>query len=220
MCNESRYIREIHRQKPSKGKLYLVFHLSLSHTEIAWAYPLENKLNLPPLSKFIGEINISTWPVKNARTGQPKLQPDFRHHFLTEWTHSSLMNQEPSLALSEDLSTLSAKSIFFPPGLLKYNWHITWYKFKVYNLLIWYNHIYTIHTHTHIYYIYNNIITVIASANTSNTSITSHNYCLFFVMRNFKIYPLSNFQVIIRKIKLLKKTLSGPSIRNICLISS
>lgn len=55
-------------RSPVKAR-YLVFHLSLSHTEIAWAYPLENKLNFLPLSKFIGEINISTWPLKPPELG-------------------------------------------------------------------------------------------------------------------------------------------------------
>ena len=63
--------------------------------------------------------------------------------------------------------------------LLRYNWHITLCKFKVYNMVIWYM------------YTFCKLITGIRLVNTSTTSC---NY-LFCEVRTFKIYSLSNFRV-------------------------
>ena len=62
---------------------------------------------------------------------------------------------------------------------LRYIWHIILYKFKVYNLLIWY-----------IYVLQNDYQHSLA-----NTCIITHNYHFFFVVRTFEIHSLSNFQV-------------------------
>ena len=82
---------------------------------------------------------------------------------------------------------LSCYRAFFPsisPTLLKCNWCKTLCKFQVCNVLI------QCDTVSHWYC---NVITTMAWA---NTSIMSHNCRFFFpVMRTFKIYCLSNFQV-------------------------
>ena len=74
----------------------------------------------------------------------------------------------------------------FPPSL-RYNWHITLCKFKMYKVLIW-------------SFIYCKMITTVGLV---NTCIPSHNYHFFFVVRIFKIYSLSLFQVYINNILLL-----------------
>ena len=77
-------------------------------------------------------------------------------------------------------SVCSSFSAHFPPALLRYNWHITLCKCKVYNLLIW-------------SLIYCKMITTGASA---NTSIMLHDYHFFFVLITFR----SNFRAIFRYI--------------------
>ena len=37
----------------------------------------------------------------------------------------------------EYIIILNNFSLFFLPVLLRYNWHTAWYKFKVYNIMIW-----------------------------------------------------------------------------------
>lgn len=66
------------------------------------------------------------------------------------------------------------------PDLLKCNWHIVLRKFKVHNMLISYISILQYDDH-------HSIIV--------NTSHMSHNYYFFFVVRPFKVYTLSKFQV-------------------------
>ena len=64
-------------------------------------------------------------------------------------------------------------------SLLRYNWHVTLYKFKVYKILIWYT-----------YMLQNYAVGL------PNTSIMSHNYQFFFMVRLFKICSLATFQYI------------------------
>ena len=73
----------------------------------------------------------------------------------------------------------SLELLYFSLALLRHNWHETLYKFKVYNMLIWYN------------YLWRMITTQVPA----NTSITSYNYHFFFVMRIYKFYSLNNSQV-------------------------
>ena len=72
------------------------------------------------------------------------------------------------------------------PASLRYNWHITLCKFKMYKVLIW-------------SFIYCKMITTVGLG---NTYIPSHNYHVFFVVRIFSMF-LSMFQVYINNIVLL-----------------
>ena len=61
---------------------------------------------------------------------------------------------------------------------LRYNWHITWCKFKVYNVMIWFKYILWNAYHRRLV----------------DTSFTSHNYH-FVIVRTLKLYSYSNFQL-------------------------
>ena len=64
-----------------------------------------------------------------------------------------------------------------PLALLRYNWHIPLYKFKVYNLMIWYMH----------------ILQMIATIRLVSTSTISHDYLLCVLWEYLR--SISNFQV-------------------------
>ena len=66
---------------------------------------------------------------------------------------------------------------FILPALLKYNWYIALYKWKVHDILIW--------------YIYILKITIVVLA---DNSIMSHNYHFFFWSKHL-ICSINNFQV-------------------------
>lgn len=59
----------------------------------------------------------------------------------------------------------------FSSRFVEYDWHITLYNFTVYSVFIWYT------------YIFHNDYTIVLAS----TSIMSHNYHFFFVLRTFKI---------------------------------
>ena len=73
-----------------------------------------------------------------------------------------------------------SEDILFFPALVRYNWHITLCKLKVYSVVIWYTLRYC------------KMITAIALA---NTYIMSYICYFIFVVRTFEIYSLSNFLV-------------------------
>lgn len=69
--------------------------------------------------------------------------------------------------------------IYFFPVLLSYNGQVALCKYMVYYVLIWYTYIFQNNDHHSI----------------SHTHIPSRNYHFFFVVRTFKFYFVSNFQV-------------------------
>lgn len=95
------------------------------------------------------------------------------------------------------------KHLSFFSTLLKYNWHTTLCKFKMYKILIWYT-----------YVLKNDTTTVLA-----NTSMPSHNYSFFVVMKTFKMYPHSSFQVYNTLLFAIITMLYIRSLELICLIT-
>ena len=81
--------------------------------------------------------------------------------------------------------------ILFPPALLRYNWHITLHKFKVYSVMIWCTY---------------------RSQNIYHDKVSYHilhprNYYFVVVVRRCKVYSLCNFHVYITVLLTLATTL-------------
>ena len=64
-------------------------------------------------------------------------------------------------------------------ALLRYNWHMTLYNFKMYYVRIWF-----------MYILWND-----TRKGLVNTSVSSHSYKFFLEVKTFKIYSFSNFQI-------------------------
>lgn len=115
-------------------------------------------------------IAFTHWHVKLEQSGSEIKLPEFESQLQIYWLCKSKKVNYIVFALVSHQFCLHLFS-------LRYNWHVTSSKFKMYNMLIWYVYL--------LQYDYD----------CSNTSVTSHNYNFFFAMGTIKIQSLSNFEI-------------------------
>ena len=117
---------------------------------------------------------------------------------------SSYLSRLSSFTFSADYETLSNNFCISFPDLLGYSWHIILCKFRVHVIVIWL----CIHC------------AMFTTIRLVKPSVNSHSYNFFVcVVRAFKIYSLSNFQVYNTVLLTIDTMLYTASLGCICLIT-